>query len=93
MKKTLKKLIAVLLVTLIIALCMPLQSFAIFDSFKVPVIETIEFNENAQPISFKAVGSLNTPNAPKITIISKASEPEALQIGLEIESSIYLKPA
>lgn len=55
MKKTFKKSIAVLLVTLIIALCMPLQSFAIFDSFKVPIIETIEFNENAQPISLKEV--------------------------------------
>lgn len=55
MKKSFKKSIAVLLTALIIALCMPLQSFAAFGGLKPPVIEKIEFSENAQPISLKEV--------------------------------------
>lgn len=55
MKKSFKKSIAVLLTALIIALCMPLQSFAAFGGLKPPVIEKIEFSENDQPISLKEV--------------------------------------
>ncbi len=55
MKKTFKKFTSVILVTLILALSVPLQSFAAFESIKIPVIEKIEINEDSSAVSLKEV--------------------------------------
>ena len=53
MKKTFKKLTAILLVTMLLAVSLPLQSFAIFDGLRIPIIKGIEFSEKSQVISMK----------------------------------------
>ncbi len=55
MKKTLKKYTSILLVTLMLALSLPLQSFAAFEGIKIPVIEKIEVSEGSQAVSLKEV--------------------------------------
>ncbi len=54
MKKTFRKLTSVLLVTLVISLMLPLQSFA---AVKIPVIESVEITEDSQAVSLKEVES------------------------------------
>lgn len=54
MKNTFKKFTAVFLVTLILALSVPLQSLAAEERIiKIPVIEKIEVNEGSQAVSVK----------------------------------------
>lgn len=53
MKKTFKKFTVIFLVTLLIAVSLPLQSFAGFGDFKIPLIKSIEFSEKPQAISLK----------------------------------------
>lgn len=50
MKKTLKKLTALLLVSIMLIASVPVQSFA---AFKIPIIKSIEFSEKSQVISMK----------------------------------------
>lgn len=53
MKNTFKKFTAVLLVTLLIVVSVPVQSFALFDSFRIPIIKSIEFADKSQTVSLK----------------------------------------
>lgn len=53
MKKTFKKFTAVLLVTLLIAVSVPMQSFAGFGDFKIPIIKSIEIGGESQVVSMK----------------------------------------
>ena len=50
MKKTLKKLTAILLVSIMLIASVPVQSFA---AFRIPIIKSIEFSEKSQVISMK----------------------------------------
>lgn len=52
MKKVFKKLTAIFLVTVLLALSVPLQSFA---AVKIPAIKSVEINEDSRAVSLKEV--------------------------------------
>ncbi|MBQ7295784.1 MAG: hypothetical protein IJ349_11525 [Clostridia bacterium] len=60
MKKTFKKLTAILLVSIMLIASVPMQSFAGFDNFRIPIIKSIEFGESPQSISLKELDNYYT---------------------------------
>ena len=55
MNRTFKKALSVFLACVLLAVSMPVQSFAAFESIKAPEIQEIKIKDTSQPLSVKAV--------------------------------------